>query len=54
VKQAINYHCLACQEEEIIPYDVVLDYGIMDRGDPIVPPQFSCENVEQKFILNTT
>jgi hypothetical protein len=43
VKQAINYHCLACHEEEEIPYDVVRDFDIMDGGDPTVPPKFSCE-----------
>ncbi|WP_263575982.1 hypothetical protein [Metabacillus arenae] len=34
VKQAINYQCFACHEEEAIPYDGERDFDIMNGGDP--------------------
>ena len=42
-KTAINYICLQCEQQEKIPYETVRSFDIMDGGDPLVPPQFSCE-----------
>lgn len=42
-KESINYICLQCEEEEAIPLKVVQDFDRMDKGDPTVPPKFSCE-----------
>lgn len=40
---AVNYICLQCETEEKIPYETVRSFDAMDGGDPMVPPQFSCE-----------
>jgi hypothetical protein len=42
-KESINYICLQCEEEEVIPLKVVQDFDRMDEGDPTVPPKFACE-----------
>jgi len=34
---------LECDEQEGIPLDVVMNFDMMDDGDPTVPPQFTCE-----------
>ncbi|MFD0681442.1 MULTISPECIES: hypothetical protein, partial [unclassified Paenibacillus] len=43
-KEAVNYICLQCEEEEAIPLGVVRDFDRMDGGDPSVPPKFGCES----------
>lgn len=42
-KEVVNYVCLECKQTEEIPQKVVRDFDRMDGGDPMVPPQFSCE-----------
>lgn len=42
--QHVNYVCLDCEEEELIPLGVVQDFDRMDSGDPSVPPKFGCEH----------
>ena len=42
-KILVNYICLACNETEQIPLDVVRNFDAMDDGDPTVPSQFTCE-----------
>ena len=41
-RQQVNYVCLACEEEELIPLGVVQDFDRMDGGDPSAPPKFAC------------
>lgn len=41
-KRAVNYICLQCEGQEKIPYEAVRSFDMMDGGDPLVPPQFSC------------
>ena len=41
-RQNVNYVCLVCKEEELIPLGVVQDFDRMDGGDPSVPPKFAC------------
>lgn len=42
-KLAVKYICLTCKNEEQIPYEVVRNFDAMDGGDPLDPPQFTCE-----------
>lgn len=42
-QEAVNYICLECNETEKIPLNVVRDFDAWDDGDPLVPPQFSCQ-----------
>jgi hypothetical protein len=43
-KKPVSFVCLACKQEEDIPYEVVREIDQMDGGDPTVPPQFTCEH----------
>lgn len=39
----VQYVCSGCDQTENIPYSVVRAFDVMDVGDSIVPPRFSCE-----------
>lgn len=39
----ILYICTECDEQELIPEDVVKHFDIMDNGDISEPPRFTCE-----------
>ncbi|PEF61890.1 hypothetical protein CON35_23015 [Bacillus cereus] len=39
----VQYVCLGCAQTENIPDSVVKAFDVMDVGDSIVPPRFSCE-----------
>jgi hypothetical protein len=42
-QETVKYICLQCSAIEEIPLNVVQDFDAIDDGDPMVPPQFSCE-----------
>ncbi|MDF1512083.1 hypothetical protein PZE06_28990, partial [Robertmurraya sp. DFI.2.37] len=42
-KHSVSYVCLVCHEKEEIPINVVIDFDMMDEGDPTTPTMFSCE-----------
>ena len=39
----VQYVCLGCAQTENIPDSVVKAFDVMDIGDSLVPPRFSCE-----------
>lgn len=39
----MNFICLQCGKEELIPTDVVEHFDFLDGGDPLDPPKFNCE-----------
>lgn len=43
-EKQINFICLECNTEELIPEDVVRAFDINDDGDIEEPPRFRCEN----------
>ena len=42
-EETVRYRCRSCSRHEEIPLDVVLEFHLLDPGDPTVPPRFSCE-----------
>lgn len=48
--KTVEYICQACKETEEIPKDIVKEYDILDGGDPMDPPRFSCEASGQGMV----
>lgn len=42
-EEMVRYRCRSCSMYEEIPLNVVLEFHLLDPGDPSVPPRFSCE-----------
>ncbi|QAA21724.1 hypothetical protein C0674_15075 [Sporolactobacillus terrae] len=42
-KKTVRFFCLSCHEKEEIPTQIVREMDLMDGGDSIIPPRFSCE-----------
>lgn len=50
-----EFICTNCHTHEYIPTSVVLDFDILDPGDPLYPPTFYCEKcnglMKPKFFI---
>jgi hypothetical protein len=41
-KENVNFRCVECGLEEMIPREVVEEFDLIDGGDLSVPPRFNC------------
>lgn len=48
--RTINYIYHNCKSEENIPKDIVTQFDLMDEGNPMDPPRFSCERCGQEMV----
>ena len=46
----MNFICLQCGKEELIPTEVVEHFDFLDGGNPSDPPRFNCEECDGEMI----